>query len=1156
MAENPIKYADLLQPDDSITNAIKQLEKLSETYGGMLDKVKADAGKLEISVKKVSSATEEGKAVTRNAVTEADKLAKAQADLENSMTDTAKAITVLKLKQSESNQMTKLVEKLNRSAEGSYDRLSAQYSINKIKLNGMSESQRAATDEGRKLETETNSIYQEMKRLQEATGKTSLNVGNYKDATFSLIGTLKKQTQELVKMRIAGQEGTAEYKRLLKSTGELKDEISDTKNEINSMASDTSHLDSVLSGAAAASGGFSVFTGAMQLFGSESEDVQEAQAKLQAAIAITTGLQAVQNAVQKDSALMMGISKLQTFALTKAEAYRRLIQIQGTSATVGATVAQKAFNLAASANPYVILALALVTVVGALVLFANGTEVATERQSKLNEVQKIYLEYLQIESEKISTLGAERVKTIENELAVAKARNASSRELGEIEDKLASEKRRTHAQLMGFYSNEINSLDENKKKLNDYRAELSRLQTEKALGNKKVKVDLELNGKVTKADVDDAITAIQGKVDNANRVVEIAVKLKEEDAALKAQDEELKAKRIEDAKAFVKTELELSRKAEDAKIKLIANSGTQQAATIRANYDRQVADLVYQLANEKNLTEKGRKAINSTILSLRKQAGVELKDLEIKLAGEYLNARRTTESLELATMEEGAAKRRAQTKAEFDKQIEDLQIRLQTEKGLNVDQKKEITKQISALSLAQSIELSRIDDETALAELTKQKDLIEMKLQTVVEGSNEEIKLRVDLLKKQRQIELAQNALLAEDVRQKESDINAKYDALILKETSKLGNDRALLIFDQQQALNQSEFDLLDKSEKAKTRFKLQAEKERLQKILELNKTAAVKLTDLEVATIQNNIKLLDKEMNGSKNKDYDLYSLAGINLSDEKKAAINESTQFAIGQVQSFLQSKIESAQVAVDAAKVETDAAKSKLDAEIKARSDGYASNVGMAQKELATAKKNQADAIKEQQKAQKAQAAIETLQQTSSLITASAKIWGTLGFPWAIPALGIMWGSFIAAKLKASQVTKQESVSYGEGGLEILEGGSHASGNDIPIGKTRGGKQRRAEGGEALAIINKNKTRKYKSLLPGIIDSINKGTFEERYSNAYNSDMMQSNVFSSVDLTKIENSVDDIRSQGQKKTYTDARGNTVELYKNLKRTILSNN
>lgn len=69
---------------------------------------------------------------------------------------------------------------------------------------------------------------------------------------------------------------------------------------------------------------------------------------------------------------MLGISRLQQTALTKAKVYDRLVTMQGTKATISATVAQKAFNLIANANPYVLLATALVTVVGALTLFSIG----------------------------------------------------------------------------------------------------------------------------------------------------------------------------------------------------------------------------------------------------------------------------------------------------------------------------------------------------------------------------------------------------------------------------------------------------------------------------------------------------------------------------------------------------------------------------------------------------------------------------------------------------------------------------------------------------------------------------------------------------------------------------------------------------------------
>ena len=194
-----------------------------------------------------------------------------------------------------------------------------------------------------------------------------------------------------------------------------------------------------------------------------------------------------------------------------------------------------------------------------------------------------------------------------------------------------------------------------------------------------------------------------------------------------------------------------------------------------------------------------------------------------------------------------------------------------------------------------------------------------------------------------------------------------------------------------------------------------------------------------------------------------------------------------------------------------------------------------------------------MKEKEKWSKAQRAIDAITQTSSLITASAQIWASLsGIPiigtgLAIAALSVMWGSFAYSKIQAAQATKQ---SYGEGGLEILQGGSHASGNDIHIGMTPDGKDRRAEGGEAMAIINKKNTRRYAKLLPGLIDSLNKGTFERKYGKAFEiGGMSLSFVNNGSDLRDLENNVKEIREQGERRYYVDGSGKTIMVYKNLR-------
>ena len=91
MAEqNPIRYQDLIAPDDSIEKLIGQLTQLNEAYTGMADSVKAQAAEVAASLRNVSVATSSGQAATKNATAEADRLAKAYRDLAFARSDTAK----------------------------------------------------------------------------------------------------------------------------------------------------------------------------------------------------------------------------------------------------------------------------------------------------------------------------------------------------------------------------------------------------------------------------------------------------------------------------------------------------------------------------------------------------------------------------------------------------------------------------------------------------------------------------------------------------------------------------------------------------------------------------------------------------------------------------------------------------------------------------------------------------------------------------------------------------------------------------------------------------------------------------------------------------------------------------------------------------------
>ena len=343
-------------------------------------------------------------------------------------------------------------------------------------------------------------------------------------------------------------------------------------------------------------------------------------------------------------------------------------------------------------------------------------------------------------------------------------------------------------------------------------------------------------------------------------------------------------------------------------------------------------------------------------------------------------------------------------------------------------------------------------------------------------------------------------------------------------------------LLDIQQELAESEFNLLDRNERQKSKFRLQQERESLRKELELNRQNGKELTEEQRTTIENQIKAINKEL---KSLGYNnIYEVLGLSVTKQQQDALDTWKDSALDGINEIIDAFNQMADAAVTAANARVEAAQSALDAEIEARNNGYANNVIQAQKELELEKQQQQKALEQKIAAQKAQAAIDSVTQASSLITASANIWASLspipvvGPGLAIAALATMWASFAYSKVKAFQVAGN-TEQYGDGTVELLQGGSHASGNDIDLGRKPDGTRRRAEGGEYFAVINKRNSRRYGGLIPDVINALNDGTF--------------------TDVSAIERDVRQIREQGARARFVDGDGNTVIVYKNLKQTIL---
>lgn len=1213
---NPIKYSDLISPDNSITDLIKQLDELSDTYTNALKNIKAEAIQLAEILKKVSGATEDGRKTTKKAADDAERLARAQRDLAFAESENAKKLAELKLAQQEANQINKLIVKINQSAEGSYNRLSAQYSLNKIYLNNMTKAERENTEEGRKLVAQTKEIYEEMKRLQEATGKFQLNVGNYTEASDAIIAYGDKLKETLGLNSAFGESllalgrGGAESKAVFTAIGDGAKALGKT---LLGLLSNPVFL--AIAGIAAAGAAFKWWYDynaglveatrlTQQFTGKSGDDLK----------AFRNEVQAVADSFNADfrETLIATNALSKQFGISANEALQLVKDgfLAGGDANGEFLDTLKEYpayfkEAGISADQFV----AIVTQTNKMGIFSDkGVDAIKEANLRLREMTTATaaaLDGIGISSEQVQKDLQTGTKTTFDVIQDVSAK------LAELPDNAATVGAAI-ADIFGGpgedaglqYLRTLKDISTNMDEVKGKAGVLAQLQEEQLQSQIELQNALselfdatggnfETLTTQAKVFVNQGLTAIiKGVIDIINYFIE----LYNESVLIRAIWNGIVA--------GFKTTFDTLGNLFGFFIDIVKATGTALKGAFTLDFDdvkkglsdyaaaygnlvkAQVKDITQNFKEGLDDMQKKIKPItipvsvgdtpkeptgnkpvttqNPTVTprgksDAEKAAEQQAKQIEAAYK-KNLEATRKLQDAQLQLETDEWAKRRQQTQYQYSRQIEDLQHQLQTEKDLNETGRQAINATITALEQQQTEALLKIEQDRQLQELALQKESIELRLQAVKEGSEQERQLRMQLLENERQTALLQNQQKPTGQQQDAAAINASFDA----KGAGIADEylqAQLQIFDQQQALAQSEFDLLRNSEARKTQFRLQAEKERLQKVLELNQQAANKLSDVEVQTIQNTIKKIDQEIEQSKGEERgtDIYGLFGLNLDDDQKEAINTSMQYALDALNTFTAARVAAADAAVEQADKEVSAAQSALDAELEARANGYANNVVQAQKELDLAKKNQEKALKEQQKAQKQQAAIQTLQQIGNMVTATALIWSQLGFPFAIPAIAVMWASFAASKIKAAQLAKQTgetggTETYGDGTVELLEGGSHQSGNDIDLGTKPDGTRRRAEGGEFFAVINKRSSRRFRKIIPDVINSLNNGTFAHKYLKSYSDgDGLTLNVTGqSPDLRNLSDDVREIKEQNRRRVYVDGDGNTIESYKNLKRKI----
>ena len=233
---------------------------------------------------------------------------------------------------------------------------------------------------GGTLEYVDDGVLEFIKALGSADTVAKTSKGQLREYSQALndLTLMYRQMSDAEKKSAPGRALAASIEQLKQKAGEVRDTIDDVNAAIKRAASDTRVFDQLAGAAQLSTAAFQGLQGASKLLGIDMGDNVEIIAKLQAAMGVVNSLTTIQTALQKESAVMQAMVALQT----KANAAAQSLLAKNTTL---ATVAGKAFNVVAKANPAVLLISTLTALFGVTKLFTKNTDESTEALKRQKE---------------------------------------------------------------------------------------------------------------------------------------------------------------------------------------------------------------------------------------------------------------------------------------------------------------------------------------------------------------------------------------------------------------------------------------------------------------------------------------------------------------------------------------------------------------------------------------------------------------------------------------------------------------------------------------------------------------------------------------------------------------------------------------------------
>lgn len=1121
------KILDIKQRLGDLNEQMKlQVTQMSELEKAQqrLTYLRSEDGKKLIEVKRQIADLLRGEREEKQSI---DQLTQAKQKLEQARSEENQELQKVNAEIRQANQLAKLQAQLNNSAVGSYNQLAAQYEINKIKLNAMGQQQRATTAEGKKLEEETLAIYRQMIHLQEATGNYRLSVGHYEKAWNGLGNAMNQIIRETPSMAVSLN---TFFLAISNNLPILWDEIDRTREKNKLLRAEGKPTQSVVK--TIVSSIFSWQTALIVLISALSYNGEEILRWIKLAWSGQKAIAEMDDVTESVSDKMKDSTK----QLGEQIAVLRKLSIEWQN--LGGNLKKQKQFVKDNQTEFSKLDVSINNVNDAEKVLVSHTKEITDAlraRAKATAAMQVAAEYY----------GKAIQKQFDFETTYKNKPNWWQRlAAGGIVGLFGGDKEYTQK-----------TYNKNKKRLQ------TQIEKEIAYDNDFAKkaVDLaegyydEVDRLYKKIGLDyyhksggKSRTQRQRDLTDTIWKNDLSIQKKYEASITMLQRDEFAKRKQEAVDAAEATIREMQEKFRKNQVFLAGKKGTKPLTQ-----------------EQKQQIEKQQKEIAAIIENTQRKLNLDLQDIEDeRQIDEITKLRQTMKFRYDAVADEIEKEKKLRLQ-----QLDDREAAYTTKAATISDKEAVITGTASEEQLAawhkERVQIESQYDKIILDLRARQ---IEGQLELVRKGSKEERQLLLDQVETARKLAIAENRAKPIEQQESESHINARFN----KKKIQVSGSSRLTNFTQQQELAKSNFDLSKHTTDEIKKYELEQEIALWKEKIRLAKTGALNWSQTQIDTAHNTVDKLQQELS----KVNDSLSFIGrvgkygpsgallsyIGFDDDGLQAWNDAVSQVVSNLQEIAQAEADIAQAAVDAAEKRVEAAQTAYDAEVEGRNNGYANQVATKKKELQQEKKNMQEKQKLLEQAQKRQEAINTVVQASSLITASANIWSSMssipiiGPALALAAIATMWTSFAVAKVKAKQATRAANQEYGEGGLEFLEGGSHASGNDIDLHQRNSeGRNMRAEGGEAMAIINKRNTRKYKRVLPDIVNSLNKGTFEEKFANAFANGETVQNKFiqteSRADLTKLENGVEAIKKQNSERIYALNDGRMLIVKGNVK-------